>query len=113
MLRKARGLTQQELAKLVGTTNQQIGHLERGKRRLTEAWMRRIAEALGVSPFELLSEATPALDEQERAMLSLYRSLSKAQRDAFYQAFAALAKPLGEDDAPGGRRLPPNDKQSV
>jgi phage repressor protein C with HTH and peptisase S24 domain len=54
-LRQARGWSQEELAKLVGTTNQQIGRLESGARRLTVEWMNRISRALGVVPADLLA----------------------------------------------------------
>ena len=53
-LRQARGLSQEDLAKRAGTTNQQVGRLEAGTRRLTVEWMGRIARALGVAPAELL-----------------------------------------------------------
>lgn len=49
-------LTQQQLADLVGTSNQQIGHLESGKRRLTADWMVRISKALDCAPADLMVE---------------------------------------------------------
>lgn len=58
-LRLERGLTLEELAEMVGTSLQQISRLELGDRRLSEKWMRPIARALGVSPGDLLSDATP------------------------------------------------------
>ncbi|MEE8226919.1 MAG: helix-turn-helix transcriptional regulator, partial [Kiloniellales bacterium] len=53
-LRKARGLTLKRMAELLGTSNQQISHLEKGRRRLTLEWMERIAEALECHPSDLL-----------------------------------------------------------
>jgi transcriptional regulator with XRE-family HTH domain len=53
-LREARGISQQQLADMVGTTNQQISHLENGKRKLTIEWLQRLARALGCSPFDLV-----------------------------------------------------------
>src|SRR5579871_4203030 len=52
--RKKRGLSQQELADLAGTSNQQISMLESGARRLTTDWMERLAKPLGITPAELL-----------------------------------------------------------
>jgi len=49
-LRNRAGLTQASLAERVGTTNVQIGRLERGRRRLTDDWMSRLADALGCQP---------------------------------------------------------------
>lgn len=52
--RQAAGLTQSELAKLVGTSGQNIGLIERGERRLSKEWAERIAPHLGCTPIDLL-----------------------------------------------------------
>lgn len=57
-LREARGFTLEELAGRVGTTNQQISHLELGKRQLTVDWLRRLAVALDCHPWTIV-EADP------------------------------------------------------
>ena len=92
-LRKAGGLPLKKLAELVGTSNQQISHLEKGRRRLTLEWMERIAKALNCQPADLLGNFSQIQDEKERAMLELFRGLSEEQKEAFLQATAALAKP--------------------
>lgn len=51
--RKAMGLTQPELARLVGTTKNQITKLESGDRRLSDHWAERLAPFLGCQPYEL------------------------------------------------------------
>ncbi len=53
-LRRLRGLTQDNLGKLVGTGRSQVVKLERGERRLTVEWMRRLARALECHPADLL-----------------------------------------------------------
>ncbi|WP_282608896.1 helix-turn-helix domain-containing protein [Pelagibius sp. Alg239-R121] len=53
-LRRRQGLTQDGLGKLVGTGRSQIVKLERGERRLTVEWMRRLARALECHPAELI-----------------------------------------------------------
>lgn len=93
-VRRARGLTLKRLAELVGTSNQQISHLEKGRRRLTVEWMERIAKALDCHPFDLLGEGASPRNARERAMIELFRGLSDEQQEAFLQATAALAKPL-------------------
>ena len=93
-LRKARGLTLQALADQVGASNQQISHLEKGRRGLTVDWVDRIADALGCHPFDLLDAPPQAKTERERALLELFRGMSDEQQDAFYKATAALAKPV-------------------
>lgn len=53
-LRKMRRLTRPELAARMGTSTSQVTKLERAERRLTVDWLERIAEALQVSPADLL-----------------------------------------------------------
>jgi transcriptional regulator with XRE-family HTH domain len=77
-LREKRGLTSQQVADAAGTTVQQIGRLENGKRRLTDEWMRRIAPVLGVHPAALLlefSEGQHSLNESidEALLLEAWR----------------------------------------
>lgn len=60
-LREAKGWSQMELAAAVGTTGQQIGRLESGKRELTISWMQRLAPALGVEIPELLAPDRPTV----------------------------------------------------
>ena len=55
-LREARGLTLDELALRVGTTNQQISHLELGKRQLTVTWLKRLGVALGCHPWAIVED---------------------------------------------------------
>ena len=93
-LRKTKGLTIKRLAELVGTSNQQISHLEKGHRRLTLGWMERIAQALEFHPSDLLSGGTRLENDRERAMIELFRNLSEGQQEAFLRATAALAKPI-------------------
>ncbi len=52
-LREVKGMTQPELAALVGTKATQLGKLERGERRLSDHWAQRIAPHLDVAPHEL------------------------------------------------------------
>ena len=47
-------MSQQELAKRVGTTGQQVGNLESGRRKLTQDWMERLASGLDCRPADLL-----------------------------------------------------------
>lgn len=58
-LRKALKLTQPELAKLVGTTKNQLIKLESGDRRLSDHWAARLAPHLGVQPYELFMSQAP------------------------------------------------------
>jgi DNA-binding XRE family transcriptional regulator len=53
-IRKARGMTQQELADQVGAHWITISKLERGIIKLTTEWMEKVANPLRVHPWELL-----------------------------------------------------------
>lgn len=58
-LREARGLTLAELAVRLGTTNQQVSHLELGKRQLTVEWLRRLGAALECHPWAIVEKTPP------------------------------------------------------
>lgn len=49
-------LSQRELAKLAGTTQVTVSALERGEREAQPRTIRRLADALGVEPGELVNK---------------------------------------------------------
>jgi len=53
-LRRERALSQRELAQLSGVSYDAIAKLERGRREAQPRTVRRLAEALGVEPGELM-----------------------------------------------------------
>lgn len=95
-LRMAEGMSQEELAGRARCSKMQISGLERGKPELTVHWMRRIADALGVHPAELLrKDDNPhgAATEEERRMLAAFREAPHAfqhQLIAMSEAVATL-----------------------
>lgn len=56
-LREASGLSQEELAEQAGLHRTYISLVERGRRNITVDALSQIAEALGVYPSRLISEA--------------------------------------------------------
>jgi len=56
-LTRAKKVTYAALGDLVGAHEVTIANLASGKQKLTQDWMNRLAEALGVGPGELISEA--------------------------------------------------------
>lgn len=92
-LRRAKGLTLQELAELVGSSNQQISQLETGRRRLNVDWLERLSKVFDCHPIEILDDGVLAQNEREKILLELFRGLSEEQQQAFLKATAALAKP--------------------
>ncbi len=86
-LREARGLTLRELAEQVGTSNQQVSHLELGKRQLTTDWMARLAAVLGCHPWELVAELPSyPLSDREQQMLDNFRRLPLERQDSLIAA---------------------------
>ncbi len=56
-MRLDRGLSQEELHKATGISRDTISRLETGKRRAHPRTVRKLAEALGVAPWELRSKS--------------------------------------------------------
>jgi transcriptional regulator with XRE-family HTH domain len=59
-LRRARGLSQEDLAAEIGVHRTYMGGVERGERNLTLRSLERLADRLGVSPISLLEDADSA-----------------------------------------------------
>ncbi len=57
-LREARDWSRPQLAEKMHTSAQQVERLEKGQRRLTQEWMERAAEALGVDPTDIMRAST-------------------------------------------------------
>lgn len=89
------------LAWRVGTTNQQVSHLELGKRRLTATWFLRLADALACDPLELPGIARdPLLVERERSLLIMFRLLPADQQDALLAVVRTIMPPAATDLRP-------------
>lgn len=93
-LRLARGMSQEELAGLVGCSKMQISGLERGKPKLDILWMQRLSAPLGVSPADLLlpgDNPNAANDDEERRLLGLFRDTPDHLREQFLNVGEAMA----------------------
>ena len=100
-MREARGLTLESLAQRVGATNQQISHLEVGRRRLTVEWLLRLGDALGCHPWLLVSDDVPdPLKAPEIRLLEAFRDLRSDQREAL----VLLATSIGGPKTRSGKR---------
>ncbi len=111
-LRRRRGLTQDSLGKLVGTGRSQIVKLERGERRLTVEWMRRLARALECHPADLLSSEPEAGEMGDAGMETSFASeragtvLRERQHPRSYSPEPDFAPQSGEA-APASVPVPP------
>src|SRR3954452_21438107 len=96
--RLALGLTQQQVAELVGVTYQQAHKYEKGVNRISAGRLFAIAQALGVEPahfFEGLGAERPA-GAQERRMPELARDFLNLPSRRLQEAIAGLARALTE-----------------
>jgi len=80
-LRKERGLTQVELAQMLGVSQTAIYKLETGASDLDTRWMKKISQVLNVRPCELLplDWQSPILTPEEKELLALFRKKSTPQ----------------------------------
>lgn len=90
--RRARRLTQDELAAGARISKAYVGHLEGGRRRADPDVLRRIARALGLPPAELLEAAgykdAPEYDQIPSSVLAVVRRLVNQGYGADFFAFA-------------------------
>lgn len=75
-LRTRAGMTQAALAEAAGITRPYLSQIENGERNLSLALQKRLADALGCDPRELVDfEAGPGSDEE--VIMQAYRSMPK------------------------------------
>lgn len=79
--RELRGLSQKELADLIGVSNSRVSNWEQGINRPNADIISDLCRALDVSPSELLDIqiSTDSLNEQERKLISAYRNKPELQ----------------------------------
>jgi len=101
--RLARGLSQDALADIVGCSKMQISGLERGKPKLDLEWMRRLADALAITPADLLpiDDNPRALTDEEWALIQQFRAGDDRGRDELQRVADVLLPFRGRDDANG------------
>lgn len=89
-LRKEAGISQGELANMVGIQRPYLSQLENGNRKLTLEMQEQIARALNVAPAQLVDfEAYP--EEMESALIETFRQLSPEKRAMFLKVVKAMS----------------------
>ena len=76
-IRKERGLTQAELASILGVNQSIVQKLETGATDLDLPWMKRLAKALNVTPLELLPDEF--ITPEEIDFINFMRKKSSSQ----------------------------------
>lgn len=62
-IRRRKGLSMEALAQLTSTSASQINKLEKRQRRLTDEWLKKLAQALECSPNDLIDDFMPVQPE--------------------------------------------------
>ena len=83
IMRKRKGLTQEQLANLLGCNQGVIQKIEKGVTKLTVDWMRKIAQVLGCEAWELLpKDMQPKINPKELELLKLLKALNSEKMDS-------------------------------
>lgn len=94
------GLTQQQLADLIGVTYQQAHKYERGMNRVSAGRLYQISQALGVDVdyfFEGLDEAEePVVSERQRMCLDVARNFARISDERQQRTVSQLCRVLAE-----------------
>ncbi len=96
------GLSQQQMADLIGVTYQQAHKYERGINRISAGRLFEIAQVLGVPVgyfFEgLENQRSPDLTARQRMCLELARNFTAIQNEKHQEALSQLARVLAADE---------------
>jgi transcriptional regulator with XRE-family HTH domain len=99
------GMTRQQLAEMIGITNQQEYKYEKGINRIAAGRLYQIARVLGVEIgyfYEgLQSERRFVPTAQQRMLFELSRNFVNTQKQEHREALAQLARALAEPDDEG------------
>lgn len=92
-VRESRQLSLADLARMLDppTTATQILRLETGERKLAPKWVERIANALGVSEYEIYEDSDMIVSAEERELIERLRGLSPDQRAAIVVTVHSLS----------------------
>ncbi len=97
------GLTQQQLAELIGVTYQQAHKYERGINRISAARLYALAHVLGVDAnffFEGLGDRpAEAVPQRQRLSLDVARNFNRIRNERCRDALAQLCRVMAEGDS--------------
>ncbi|WP_119167249.1 helix-turn-helix domain-containing protein [Algihabitans albus] len=95
------GLTQQQLADLIGVTYQQAHKYERGINRISAARLHMLSQVLGVDANYFFDGAgTPTAttpNGRQRLSLDVARNFTRIRNDRCREAFAQLCRAIADD----------------
>lgn len=74
------GLTQSQVAEILGVTNEAVSRMERGSIMPTVARLIRLAEIFGCEVADLLTESSPLVADQSKRIAMLLADLEEDER---------------------------------
>lgn len=89
-IRDSRGITQEELAEALGTSQATICKIENGQQRLNDVLIKKIIEILKCSADELLFGITA--DEREKKLLDYFRNSDESGQDLLLKTGDTVSK---------------------
>lgn len=99
-LRKARGMTQEQLAARVGVHFTTIAKLERAERGMSMDMLASLSRALGVAPIEIISEESASLKQPPMRMVPMLgRIAAGSWRKAIHDPDGAVPVPGAGENA--------------
>ncbi len=85
--RKKKGLSQEALGDLIGVQKAKISKLENGNQKLTMDYITRLADALGIKPWELIAPAEDIdrliQNKEEEDIVKIRRQLNEKKQSQF------------------------------
>ena len=102
--RKLAGLSQVQVAKILGLHRPSVSAMEAANRRVSAEELARLAEVYDVSVAWLLGEATETLDVHDPRLELAARELSKLKPDDLETLLKLLAAMRGASDSTAGDR---------
>ena len=93
------GLTQQQLADLIGVTYQQAHKYERGINRVSAGRLYEISQVLGIEIsyfYEGLDSVEDEMTERQRMCLDIARNFSRIKNEKYQDALSMLCRVLSD-----------------
>ncbi len=93
------GLTQQQLADLIGVTYQQAHKYERGINRVSAGRLYEISQVLGIEIsffYEGLDKVEDEMTERQRMCLDIARNFSRIKNEKYQDALSMLCRVLSD-----------------
>ena len=107
------GLTQQQLAQLIGVTYQQAHKYERGVNRISAGRLYEIARVLGVGVgyfFEGIDdEGRRLLNQRQRLCLEVSRNFANIENESYQEAVSQLCRTLANANGDDSETAPPTN----